>query len=65
MNWKEYIVSDQRILLGKTTIKDTRISVELLLELFSSGWSKEQILASYPTINVEAIDAIITELANL
>ncbi len=58
MNWQEYIVSDQQILLGKPTIKGTRISVELLLELFSSGWTNDQILASYPNINEESIKAV-------
>jgi len=62
MNWQEYIVSDQQILLGKPTIKGTRISVELLLELLSSGWSTQQILASYPTINEEAIKAVFAYL---
>ena len=58
MNWQEYIVSDQQILLGKPTIKGTRISVELLLELFSSGWTNDQILASYPNIDEESIKAV-------
>ena len=58
MNWQEYIVSDQQILLGKPTIKGARISVELLLELFSSGWTNDQILASYPNIDEESIKAV-------
>ena len=62
MNWQEYIVSDQQILLGKPTIKGTRISVELLLELLSSGWSTQQVLASYPAINEEAIKAVFAYL---
>ncbi len=44
MNWQDYIVSDQHILSGKPTIKGTRISVELLLELLSNGWSEQQLL---------------------
>ena len=62
MNWQEDIVSDQQILLGKPTIKGTRISVELLLELFSSGWTNEQISASYPSVNEDAIKAVFSYL---
>ena len=58
MEWRENIVSDPAILLGKPTIKGTRISVELILELFQSGWSKEMILESYPTIKLQDIYSV-------
>lgn len=51
MEWKEYIVSDAKVLLSKPTIKGTRISVELILELFAKGWTENQILKSYPNIS--------------
>jgi uncharacterized protein (DUF433 family) len=57
MKWQDYIVSDKQILLGKPTIKGTRISVELLLELFGSGWNEKQILQSYPTLTEDSIRA--------
>lgn len=62
MNWQEYIVSDNQVLLGKPTIKGTRISVELILELFSSGWTEKQILESYPTISVDSLRAVFAYL---
>lgn len=62
MKWQEYIISDPKILLGKPTIKGTRISVELILELFASGWSETQILDSYPSISVDSIRAIFSYL---
>jgi len=58
MNWQDYIVSDNNILLGKPTIKGTRISIELILELFSSGWTEQQILESYPTVSSESMRAV-------
>lgn len=58
MNWREHIVSDQEILLGKPTIKGTRISVELILELLESGWSEDMIIQSYPGITREKMSAV-------
>lgn len=58
MNWKQHIHSDSTILLGKPVIKGTRISVELILELYKNGWSKEMILESYPNINDNDLIAV-------
>ena len=62
MNWQDYIISDQQILLGKPIIKGTRISVELILELFSFGWTEQQILESYPTLSSESLRAVFSYL---
>ena len=62
MNWQDYIVSDNQILLGKPAIKGTRISVELVLELFAAGWTEKQILESYPTISSESLRAVFAYL---
>lgn len=62
MNWREYIISDSKILIGKPTIKGTRISVELILELFSLGWTQEQILDSYPSLSTESLRAVFAYL---
>ena len=62
MNWQNYIVSDKLVLLGKPVIKGTRISVELILELFSSGWTEKQILESYPSVSIESLRAVFAYL---
>jgi len=62
MNWQEYIISDKEILLGKPSIKGTRISVELVLELFSTGWTEKQILDSYPSVSPESLRAVFSYL---
>ncbi|WP_439505774.1 DUF433 domain-containing protein [Sediminibacterium sp.] len=62
MNWQDYIVSKDQVLLGKPTIKDTRISVKLVLELLSAGWTKKQILESYPTVTAESLRAVFVYL---
>ena len=62
MKWQEYIISNPKILIGKPTIKGTRISVELILELFSLGWTEKQILDSYPSISAESLRAVFAYL---
>jgi len=62
MKWQDHIVSDKQVLLGKPTIKGTRISVELILELFESGWSEKQILESYPSLTEESLRALFAYL---
>ncbi len=54
-DWRDRIISNPDILLGKPTIKGTRISVELILGCLGSGWSFADILESYPHITREDI----------
>ena len=62
MDWKSHIVSDKDIPLGKPTIKGTRISVELILELLANGWTEKMILESYPNLTERNIKAIFAYL---
>ena len=55
--WRERIVIDPKILRGKPTIRGTRISVELILELLAGGWTEEAIAENYPQIRKEDISA--------
>jgi uncharacterized protein (DUF433 family) len=58
MNWKADIHSNPKILLGKPVIKGTRISVEFVLGLFSEGWTQQQVLENYPTLNADSLQAV-------
>ncbi len=58
MNWKDFIISDKEILLGKPTIKGTRISVEYIVGLLAQGWSEAQILENYPRLTKESLQAV-------
>lgn len=57
--WKERIVVDPQILVGKPIIKGTRISVEFILELLANGWTSEEIQKNYPQLKREDILAAI------
>ena len=53
MSWRDHIVSDGNMLLGKPAIKGTRISIELILDLLSTGWTEKMVLESYPQLTGE------------
>ena len=50
MDSRDLIVCDPEILMGKPTIRGTRISVELILGWLGAGRPIEQILENYPQI---------------
>ncbi len=58
MNWQYYIVSDKEVLLGKPTIKGTRIAVEHVVALFAQGWTEKEILENYPRLTKESLQAV-------
>lgn len=64
MKWHNHIHSNSAVLLGKPIIKGTRISVELIVELFALGWTQTQILESYPRISEQDIQAVFFYLSD-
>jgi uncharacterized protein (DUF433 family) len=65
MNWRDRIVTDPDILVGKPTIKGTRISVELILGWLGQGWTHEQLLENYPHITRDDILAALAFAAEM
>lgn len=57
MDWRERIVVDPEVLVGKPVIRGTRISVELVLDLLTRGYTREQILEQYDHLAPEDIQA--------
>jgi len=51
----ERIVSDPDIMMGKPTIKGTRITVELILEELGQGLSVDEVLAAHPHLTREQV----------
>ncbi|GAB5533808.1 MAG: hypothetical protein Rubg2KO_00570 [Rubricoccaceae bacterium] len=58
MDWRDYIDSNPNVLVGKPRLKGTRISVDLILRITSAGWTREQILDSYPHLTDEMVRAV-------
>ena len=65
MNWREHIVVDPAVLVGKPIVKGTRISVELLLDRLADGWSYGEILDAYPHLSREQVQAAVTFASEL
>ncbi len=63
--YKELIVSDPNIMMGKPVVKGTRISVELILEKLAAGETIEQILDAHPRLTHEGIQAALTFAAEV
>ncbi len=57
MNYKQIIISDPSIMLGKPTIVGTRITVELILEKLAAGETIEQILEQHPRLTRESVQS--------
>ena len=55
--WQDRIVTDPQILAGKPTVKGTRISVELIIDLLEGGLTADDIMWNYPRITKEDIEA--------
>ena len=57
MNWRDRIVADPKVLVGKPVIKGTRISVELVMDLLARGYSTEDVLRQYEHLVGEDVQA--------
>jgi uncharacterized protein (DUF433 family) len=58
MKWQDYITSDKDVLLGKPTIKGTRISVDHVVSLLAQGWTEDKILENYNRLTRESLQAV-------
>ena len=58
MDWRKFIHSDPRLHDGKPVIRGTKLEVEFILDLISSGWTHQQILDDYPILTPEALVAV-------
>lgn len=57
MDWRERIVLDPAVLVGKPVVKGTRLAVEFIIERLAQGWTVEDVLRNYPGLQREDIQA--------
>jgi uncharacterized protein (DUF433 family) len=65
MNWQERITAAPAICHGKACIKGTRVMVSVVLDNVAAGVSQEEILAGYPSLQPEDIQAAIRYAAEV
>ena len=63
MNYRDFIHSDPKIMLGKPCVLGTRITVDAILEDLAAGQPESEILASYPRLTREGIHAALAYAA--
>ncbi|KAA9352989.1 DUF433 domain-containing protein [Larkinella humicola] len=65
MNYRERIIADHQIMLGKPVIKGTRITVELILRKMSEGAAIPDLLRMYPHLQEEDVLAALMYASDL
>ncbi len=58
--YQQYIQSNPQIMMGKPTVKGTRITVELILEKLAAGETVDQLLEAHPRLTRPAIYAALS-----
>lgn len=64
-DWHDHIVLDPDVLAGKPIVKNTRLSVEYILDMIAAGVGDAEILANHPRLSAEALRACIAYAAEL
>ena len=65
MDWRDHVVATPDTLGGKPRLKGTRLGVALLLEMMAAGWTKEEMLYTYPTLTEEGFRAVLAYAAEV
>lgn len=64
MNLQEHICVDPKLMIGKPTIRGTRITVELILRKLAEGATETDLVDAYPQLTSEAIHAAMAYAAD-
>lgn len=65
MNWRSRVSVDPNVCHGKACIAGIRVMVSVILDNLAENVSHDQILASYPSLSREDIQAAIAYAAEL
>jgi uncharacterized protein (DUF433 family) len=63
--WEEFLSSNPQVCGGEICASGTRIPVTVILDSLAEGASKEEILASYPSLRLDHVKAALAYAAEL
>jgi uncharacterized protein (DUF433 family) len=61
--WREFLSSSPQVCGGELCATGTRIPVTVILDSLAEGATKEEVLASYPSLRVHHINAALAYAA--
>ncbi len=64
-DWREPLISDSSVCGGQIVANGTRVLLTNILDSLAEGASRAEILASFPSLRAEHIDAALTYAAEL
>ena len=64
-NWRERVSVNPAVCHGTACIRGTRVMVSVILDNLAAGVDRAQILAGYPSLRAEDIDAALAYAAEL
>lgn len=65
MNWRDHITVDPAVCHGQACIRGTRIMASVVLDNLAAGIGTDELLASYPTLTADDIQAVLDYAAEL
>ena len=63
-DWREHIVADPQVMLGKPVVRGTRITVALILEKLAAGETVDDLLVAYPRLARDDVQAALAYAAD-
>lgn len=63
--WQELLSSDPQVCGGELCASGTRVPVTVILDSLAEGATKEEILASYPSLRSDHVSAALAYAAEL
>jgi uncharacterized protein (DUF433 family) len=65
MDWRQHITIDPNVCHGQACVAGTRILVSVVLDNLAAGLPLDEVIASYPRLTRESIQACIAYAADL
>jgi uncharacterized protein (DUF433 family) len=65
MNWLELLTRNSQVCGGELCAAGTRVPVTVILDSLAEGASREEILASYPSLSAAHVQAALAYAAEL